>query len=516
MDVASVTFATGTALTSTALDAGFATLTAHQIVRADFASGFAWGQDVDLDGFGLLNARHINGTVADASKFREGDNSAAIQAAIDFVLDTSASGGIVYIPPTSRVGGWDIDETITVYSNITILGTAGTVFEKATANSNAVFRNNASATAAVSHLEICNLRILADGNSGAVVELGHGAEFISIHGITVGDGTAAECAPDHFVDLDAIGAGDAIEHIRIYDNVVEGPLLKLRSSGNGDFVGHVSVHNNVCNVLATSQAYAIDISSTNKGTGIRILDNWIHTGDLTSPLRVAAATPATLRHTNVQLLNNDFAGHEAGVYPVVFDGVDGLVMRGNRVMVDDGAAAGCAAIVWLSDCDAAIVEDNIISGDPGTASGLTADYGVKIDATCDGVRIVNNVFEDVYVATGAVISRNYGLKLGAYVIDVGADNVQTWGNHVVEQEEYAVTMGAGVAVATEAAPGICTTLTDSVRHALYKMRWFTESGAVASSQIVGGPAVGTDDQIDIAHEGVVTGNPLIVRLWVEV
>ncbi len=70
MDIASITFPNGLALTSAKLDASFAAITGHVINRSDFGSSFLIAADLNMDGFGIENLRDINGTLAFADMAR--------------------------------------------------------------------------------------------------------------------------------------------------------------------------------------------------------------------------------------------------------------------------------------------------------------------------------------------------------------------------------------------------------------------------------------------------------------
>lgn len=116
MDLANIVWGDGLVLTDPVMTDRIGRITSHQITKQDFAEQFVWGSDIDLGGYGVQAAKHLNGTIVDARFFGDGDDSDAIQRAIDWLGATDEATGIVYL--SALATQWALTATINVPSGI--------------------------------------------------------------------------------------------------------------------------------------------------------------------------------------------------------------------------------------------------------------------------------------------------------------------------------------------------------------------------------------------------------------
>lgn len=393
MDIASITVADGLALTGSGIEAWFAKLTGHQVTALDFAESFNWGVDLPLGGFGILAARHINGHLLDARYFLDGNDSEAIQAAVGFASATSEASGVIFLSkiPGPAAAGWNIDATVTLASNVTVLGdphgtrfdlnVAAPVFTIPTGSANIVIQNIKVDTANQQTADFVSCAGTMDGlvvDNCSVGTRGTSSEFLdgyivkSAGVLTRGRITRNRCYGGGCI-ASLAGAAEVI----IEDNRIEG-----------------TIHSSA-NVSAT-----IGISVTS-GSDVKIRNNYIYGWETGG----ADLSRAILLDTcqGVVVSGNETWG--CNLSAVKVDG-------GSRIQIFDntflsGATGGVGsddAILWLTG-GAAVVEvhDNVISGYGPTAGTIpiacsycmAVGNGVLYGALCQDISVWSNIFSTI-------------------------------------------------------------------------------------------------------------------------
>ncbi|MCP4573400.1 MAG: hypothetical protein GY838_13675 [bacterium] len=507
MDVAGITFPSGTALTTTTLDAAFATLTAHQIVRPDFASGFAWGQDLDLDGFGLLNARHINSRVVDATQFRAGNNAGAIQAAIDFVNDGAGKGTVV-IPALS--GAWTMDAPVSTYSGINIVGVGWPQLNK-THTSDLFIASGTDANG----ITVTGLHVTANGNAGSFLHLLNGCQ--NIHVIR----NLVEGLEGYMVFADADASGSSWENVFIQNNSCVAALLKTRDNVSIGSIGQFMITHNIVNLdggATAPGAYVIQANDS-AGPGWHISDNTVDGGTVAGFLYLTAGSGA-------MIANNVFEGGKAGSNAVEIESSSRVRFLNNQVHIASVGVAAMTAAVSVTNSDQVYIANNRI-GCPANntqVSTLYCNYGIQLDSNCDSCTITDNFLEDMGTVAGGSRAQTLGVVLAPININ-SATNLDRHGNRLTEDMYVSWTISNDDTASVgptkedeEACAGVRAAGTDAARNALIQLRsTVVYPGATTNTLArVLGVGVDTDDTLFVVHPAP-GGAPTApdIHIWVE-
>jgi hypothetical protein len=337
----------------------------HQITRADFATTYTWGTDIDMDGFGMADLRHINGNIVFATQFKNGDDAAAVQAAINWVNATSPGQGAVIIPAIS--GQWTWDATVDIADGIDIIGVGAPELLK-------------SGGAAMFRLGLGGIGADDVSISGLVVEgAGDGGDFLTA--------TTASSRIRVFNNTIGIGA-DGNQHIGGY-------LVNL--TGTNIAYNDIMVFNNA--MPGSMHLCVVDAGSTG-GDNVLIANNYAHT-----PLASGGGGGS-----------NHF---------IHIENMDAVVIQGNRCVHDPGGTTTYSPpvhIVWLdtcsyagisgnyflgsgdhmvriTDCKNVTIEGNTILGagyDTNNGNPSTDDDGIHLESpggvgVCEGIWVIGNV-----------------------------------------------------------------------------------------------------------------------------
>lgn len=471
MNLPGITFGDGLVLTDPIMVSKFATITGHQITFADFALQFVWGSDQDLDGAGLQAVAHINGTTADARFFGNGDDSDAIQRAIDFVAATSEGRGVVLIPAIA--GTWTIDTEIVLASGVEIRGVG--LPELRMTVSGHVFV--AAAAANLSDIRISGLNI--DGNNTGrglvdIGDLGSGAatmqRLVVDHNVVSG-----QLAAGYFVDCGSL-TGATLDDIVVTRNRLFNGASLLRCSAAAAAT-NIRVTNNHWMVTGSPGAVGtpgmIDITTA---TEVEISSNYCNF-DTAS----AASTPIAINLQQVDrsvVRDNQCWG--GGSEHLFINNCDQLTVQGNQFRNAGsvlGGGAANAAITMSGACKDVIIRDNVCSSDP-TFATLRCNYGIDIPVACVDTVVVNNILEDLGTAAG----RHQQILAG--IRDNGT-TTKRWGNKVI-QDQYVGQAGisGGAGTYQIAVNGLRTAASDAARNAQYLAHQVTGRAAIAVQVVI--------------------------------
>lgn len=418
-----MTFGVGIGLTNSALEAGFATVTGHQITRADFASTFSWGADIDLDGFGVTGQRHLNGTMAWAINFGNGNDSAAIQQAVNFVQSSSPGRGVVFVNALSGGARWTINSQITLYPGIHIVGIGGPILNKTVGS--AIFAISNVSDGLISGL-------IVDGNtsSGGLAE---GQDVVNFEVSRCVIGVNGDSANTRYMNgpLLKVSTGVAVSrNIRVVDNYChENNEIAFVEDANGVVVSR--------NVLFSSRNLSssqnvIDLFGV---TGAVVSDNWIkglgESGGSAGPARCISVDAGTLVSvpSRVEITNNfcwGGAGHQIYLNNATYCRVSGnkAINAGETVSPNtwdsinlDGTTSFCE------------VFDNVASNRP---NALGSRYGIYVESTVSDCIVKDNFLENLDAA-GTAATRWLCGTAGINVVS-GATRIYRHGNIIIEDQ----------------------------------------------------------------------------------
>ena len=383
MDIAAVTFANGQSLTKSSLETPFASITGHQITHQDLAVDFSWGVDLNLDSHGILNARHFNGQVADARYWLDGDDSDAIQAAIDWLSATSAAKGIVFLAPIST--GWSIDKTVNVPSGISIIGTPDTILHLDFNGYAFTVASNGSAVKFEDFQLHGNQRI-----GGLVTTVGASSE-IAIRRVVMGDpaATTTEYANGYVLFCAGAGNRNIIEDCQVYGG---GGIYKNLTSSNRDRI----VGNRLLDPSQNGMTSAIRVFDVTNCDDMEIADNYCKVW------HTSGSGCEEVLHLNLcdrcRIHDNEFWGSTLGQVTVT-DSNDNL-FQSNKFMNGGTAGTGRNVMELSGNSDRNVIDGNTISCSTLVSEPALANYSLSVAAGCDDSVITNNVLEMILNATG--------------------------------------------------------------------------------------------------------------------
>jgi len=470
MDVPTIITTPGLALTSDQRDADFAIITGHAITRADFADTFAWAVDIDMDGFGFTTVRHMNGYVVFADQFLDGDDAAAIQAALLF-LD-NVGGGIVIVPP----GTYDMDDGIELISNVWIYGLPGAIFQRTQAG-NTIHGED------VEYVRISGIHF----QGGAMAS--EGIYIEGVNHLIIEDnifGSTAANTQRHDNGCIAVTAGAVITtptDVMIRSNIAynEGPFIMVDTCHEVSIIGNSymtpgtpagpawCVDTYYCDRLLIEGNYLWNYSDSYAGCWTAIAVRGPGTGSQT---------------TNFTIRNNTAVGCKRGanVYHVcyIMECEFGLI-EGNEFW-NAGSSAGAGGAPWqcdclnvVSNCNSIVIDDNVLTsvdvtnGGPGT---IGSRYGCYIDtSTCTKIVLKDNFCECVS-DTQANTQYHHGncdtgTPGGAGYNIAGANPTEVYrkGSVIIEDQQVVNTVSAAAQSFTVAVLGLRAPGTDADRAA---------------------------------------------------
>jgi hypothetical protein len=431
MDLNQIVFGDGLVLTSDGLEDRINPIVSHQITRQDWADGFVWGMEIDVDGEGIIAASHINGRIADAS-----------QLAIDWIEATTDGQGIVYVP--ALASPWTIDAQITVPTGFWVLGGEGC-------------KLNVTGSLGVFFV-VDNVRIsrfMVDGNNNDVTfvfnnTLGGIMRNIIVEDCRLGDPTdAANSVCRGFLFDMAGGAGEC----QIRNNVLigGGGLYKTVSLFNG--YGNQIYGNRMLDPQSGGYSTVNDVIWTRDDVGLIVRDNhgvfWdAATSGPNNVIRLVTGC------TGAKIYDNDFEGGQDTT--MVATASTDLQIHDNR-FVNGNTSGGGAILDLKAGCDRANVHGNFVTCDAALSSPKNADYSLRIEDTGgadhpEDCVIHDNLFERLEdVAT--VPGTNPYFALLAGLRDQGT-NTHRWGNTFIQgQRIIATTSGTPAATEVVTCPG---------------------------------------------------------------
>lgn len=447
MDIRAITFPTAINLTHTHLETEFGVITGHQINRADFAQGFAWGVDIDMSGFGFTGVRHINGNVAFADQFGAGNNSAAIQAAVNWVSGTSPGRGIVYVPALSTA--WTFNSTVTVPDGIQIIGLGWPILSKT--SSSTMFQLGSGGSGA-DDVEIAGLVIRGGGNPGDFVSASSGfSRKIVIHHNIFGDRT-------HTAGLRMMGGGYTIslggtsigEDIFVHDN------LGVRHTQLANLLNcnRVMIHNNTLYPDTASTDTFAEAISLNDVQNFSVIGNqFINDGGLSPTtngwsigIRLRGASPGAA--SMGEIVENYILGGSSHCLSIEDDS-NHITVEGNTFLAAGWPSAGGTGVIAdginISGNANHIQVRNNVSTRPLDAQLASSTsqfhrYGINITAgTVADVVIEGNFFENIGTVAGTSsathhVCGNLGALAGAGIKITGSPTrVTIRNNQVIER-----------------------------------------------------------------------------------
>lgn len=343
MDIQNITFGDGLVLTDSILVDRFAQITGHQITRKDFATSFTWASLLDLDGFGAVGVAYINGTIADARHFQDGDDSDSIAAAIAWVAATTEGKGMVYLGPKT----WSLTSTITVSSGIEIVAHKDAVLSLGF--NGYAFSLNANA----SDIRIDHLTLDGNGNTGGLVDTAGAGQGIEITNCRIGiEGDEANSYVDGYLFN---GGTNVFKDLLIEGNRMWGGSCLV----NLDDTNHAVIRNNRMESAGqtTTSVVWIDLDNCDY---CEISGNyaWLHDG--TSPLDRAMLMD-DCDYNDIR--DNHFIGSRLSSVRMTDCAHNEL--RGNKILNGGtGNQAGDRAclVVRNSGSTGNVIEQNTISG----------------------------------------------------------------------------------------------------------------------------------------------------------
>lgn len=403
MDIGARTAADGLALTANFLETQWAKVTDHQITALDIAQGFNWGVDLPMGGFGILAARHVNGTIMDARHFLDGDDAEAIQAAVGFAAATSSASGVVWVP--TKATAWAIDATITVPSNVTIIGDPHRTPISLDANVAAFTIASGATDVMIRDFEM-------DGNARTAdfVSLAGNADRVSVINCQIGSESAAS---SNYIDGYIVnGSTGNCDRLKIKDCTMY---------GGGGFVSidggvHIEIENNRFEDPAGGNTAVVNVIDLNGCDYAFIEDNYIYGHDATDPIDRAAL----LNNCDwLRVVNNKSIGGRLSAWK--FIECDFGEMHGNDWLNGaTGSVANDQFICWLDGCEENRVKDNTITGVDSLAGTVPIGCLYALAET-DGAVVTgsancaNNIIEDNLFS----IITNWGTMAGPFRVETG-------------------------------------------------------------------------------------------------
>jgi hypothetical protein len=391
MDIAAISWGDGLALTDTIMVDAFNTITEHAITRQDLAEGFTWGGDLDLDSSGILTARHLNGVVVWATEFLSGDDTEAIQAALDFLSATTQARGTLIIDPKPSGAPWDITGTINVSSGMTIIGHANTVILLQFGG--AIF----TIADAQSNIEFRGIVVDGDGREGEFVSITNTVTNVKIRDCQIGiAGDDTSWMNGYF--LRATGTGPInnvlVEDCQIYNG---GGIARVKCSSATHSTDLTFRNNRATNfVVGTPAASRVITYDLEKCSHVEIADDraygYIAAGNagISQWLEVLTCAHFYVHGNHILATQNDLCHLDQLTFSQISD----------NTFLNAGFSGAGHACLDLDNCDDNVIKNNTASCVNDGVMSILTDYGIDIDASCAGNVITGNLFELLTNGTG--------------------------------------------------------------------------------------------------------------------
>lgn len=371
----------------------------------------------------MTGQRHLNGNTVWAINFGTGDDSAAIQAAVNFVQASSPGRGVVYITPLAGGARWDIDAQITLYPGIHIVGQGGPILNKAVGAP--IFAITGVVDGSISGL-------IVDGNttSGGLAE---GTDVVNFEVSRNVIGVVGDAANTRYMGgpLLKVTSGAAVSRgLRVIGNHCHenDEVAYIEDAVGVEIAGNIMLSSrNVTPSQNVIDLFGVTIASVH--------DNWLkglgESGASSGPLRCISVDAGTLTAvpTHIAILNNTLWGG-SGHQIYVNNGTHVRIANNKAINAGETVSPNTYDGIHLDGTSSFVeVQGNLSSNRPGA---LGTRYGVYVESTVSHCVIENNFFENIDSA-GTTASRWICGTAGIFV-HASATNIQRRGNRIVEDQ----------------------------------------------------------------------------------